>query len=367
MKNFFVGKPKLINKDLFMKRVEDILDSKVFSNQGPYQTQLESSIGRYLGVRYCLAFNNATAALETALAYLKSKVGFGQVVVPSFTFAATVHSVVRAGFDPIFADINDEYGFDTDSLDLRISKDTVGIIPCNLFGNVNDIAYFERYRQLFTLYDSSHAFGIFDEYYNCCVGNFGDCEVFSCHPTKHTIGAFEGGFLTTNNADIYEFALRYRNFGFSPDAGPQGELSEVIGTNYKMNEIQAAAILCQFENTEDIRSHLFNNYGFYKDFLPSWVTLRDPNTFWSNFSYIPVRVSNSIRNHLVEYLHARGIMARTYFQPLHKTKPYRERFGHLVLPNTERIAQEIICLPTGLDVDDSDVLHICRVIQEFAS
>jgi dTDP-4-amino-4,6-dideoxygalactose transaminase len=367
MKKYFVGKPKIINKDLFMKRVEDILNSRIFGNGGPYQSQLESSIGDYLGVKYCLAFNNATSALETALAYLKSKVGFGQVIVPSFTFASSVHSVVRAGFDPVFADVNDDFVFDLASVDMRINKNTVGIMPCNLFGNVNDVGFFERYRELFTLYDSSHAFGIFDEYFNVCIGNFGNCEVFSCHPTKHTIGAFEGGLLTTNDTNLYEFALKYRNFGFTPNAGIQGDLSEVLGTNYKINELQAAAILCQFENIEDIQRHLFNNFNIYRDFLPTWVNLRDPNTFWSNFSYVPIRVSNSIRNHLVDHLHNKGILARTYFQPLHKSNAYKEKYGHLILPNTEKIAQEIICLPTGLDVGDTDVLHICRVIQEFAS
>lgn len=365
MKRFLIGQPKILNKSLFLKRVEDILDSKIFSNNGPYTNLLETHVGEHLSIRYAIAVNNATSALEICLAYLKSKIPFGNIIVPSFTFAATVHSVVRAGFDPVFTDIGDDFCFDTESFESRLNKDVVGIIPCNLFGNHHDTGYFERYRDLFTLYDSSHAMEIFNEPANDAVGNFGNCEVFSCHPTKLT-GGMEGGIITTDSEELYEFAIRYRNFGFDPDAGPQGELTEIIGSNFKINEISAAAALCQLENIEEIMCHMFDNFEAYKEHLPQWVSLCEPNTDWSNYSYVPIRVNSLIRDALVDHLANHGIMARTYFRPLHKSKAY-SKYNHISLPKTEQIASEIICLPTGLNIDKEDIQFIGDTIRSFGN
>ncbi len=359
-----IGKPLILNKELFLKRVEDILDSGIFSNNGPYTEYLESFLKEYLGVKYVVAVNNATSALDICLAFLKTKHPFGQIVVPSFTFVASVHSIVRAGFEPVFADIDDNFCLDMESVDARVNPSTVAIMPVNLFGNYNNPANFARYRDLFIINDSAQAFGVFLEEEDQYAGTFGNCEIMSFHPTK-LAGGFEGGIITTNNSEIAEFAIQYRNFGFTPNAGPQGEIGPIIGTNYKINEIQSCAILTQIENLEEIQSHYYDCFAAYRRLLPDWIKLIQPNVYFSNFSYIVAKVHPKLRDGLVNYLYSAGIFARTYFSPIHRSKPYAERFGHLELPNTDKLASECFCLPTGLHITPEDCVKIVDKIKEF--
>lgn len=362
---YCIGKPRILNKDLFLKRIEDILFTGKFSNNGPYVEEMENYFSQYYGARFVIALNNATSALDVALAYLKTKVPFGQVVTPSFTFVSAVHSIVRAGFEPVFCDINDDFTYNRESIDLRINKDTAGLLIPNLFGNLADFDYIEqKYKGLFTISDSAHALGVYSQDLDRSVGQFGDCEVISHHPTKMA-GAFEGGLLCTYDKDLYDFAMQYRNFGYDhTSVHPQGHLAS-IGTNFKMNEIQAAAILCQLESLEDIHAHYFNNWQTYKASLPEQVKLTEPNEYFSNFSYVICRVDSRLRDKLVDWLIDNSIHARTYFQPIHKMEPYKEKYGHIQLPNTERLSSEVLALPTGLAVEDRDIVKICNVIKEF--
>lgn len=360
-----VGKPHILNKDLFLKRVEDILESGFFTNNYQYTQFLEDFIKDYYHIPYAVAVNNATSALDISLAFLKQKYPFGQIIVPSFTFAASVHSIVRAGFEPIFADIDDNFCLDMESVDSRVNSKTVAIMPVNLFGNYNNPDNFKIYRDLFIINDSAQAINIFLENQDQYSGNFGDCEILSGHSTK-LMGAFEAGILCTNNEEIAKFAIEHRNFGFKVDAGPQGELNS-IGTNYKINEISAAGFLCQLECVEDIQDEYYQNFQQYKQNLPDWIKLSEPNVYFSNYSYVVTRVHPAIRDDLVNFLYAKGVHARTYFQPIHLSKPYREKYGHHILENTERIADQVVVLPTGLCIATEDVVKIISIIQEFVN
>lgn len=362
---FYVGKPRILNKELFLKRVEDILDSGIFANNGPYTEQLEDFIKDYLQVGHAIAVNNATSGLDICLAYLKTKHPFGQIIVPSFTFVASVHAIVRAGFEPVFADIDEDYCLDMDSVDARVNSNTVAIMPVNLFGNYNPPANFAKYRDLFILNDSAQAFGVFIGEENQYAGNFGNCEVTSFHPTK-ILGSLEAGLITTNNPELANFAVEYRNFGFKVAAGPQGEVVS-IGSNYKINEISSACLLTQLENIEEIMCHYHEIYRLYQESLPKWVHLSKPNVYFSNRGYVICRVHPSIRDSLIDYLYEKGIFARTYFKPVHRTGPYIDRYGHLDLPNTNRIAQQVFALPTGLCIEPDSVKFIVDTISKFVS
>lgn len=358
---YVVGKPAVLNKDLLYKRIQDIIDSKVYSNDGPYCRALEEYFCSLYNCRYAIAVNNATSALEACLAYYKQRVPHGNVIVPSFTFAATVNSVVNMGYEPLFCDIGEDYCFDLNSFKDR-SYSSVGAIPTSLFGNLVDHVALSSY-QGFQIFDSAQALNVCDEDTVSYVGNFGDCEIISFHPTK-ICGAFEAGIISTTNKDIYEFLLEYRNFGFKVNSKSlQGELNSV-GRNIKLNEVSAAGVLTQLEVIEDIQAHYYANYLSYKAKLPEWIKLSQPNVYFSNFSYIICRVHEAIRGSLIQYLYSKDIFARTYFTPVHRTKAY-EKYNHIVLPNTERIAKQVLALPTGLTIEAEDIDYICQTIKEF--
>lgn len=364
-----VGRPKIVNELLLKKRLDDILASRIYSNNGPYVEQLEAAVEDFLGVKYAIAVNNATSGLETCLAYLKTITSKDQILLPSFTFVGTAAAVVRSGFTPVFVDIRNDFSFDLLDLDKKITKKTAGVMPCNLFGNRNPLDYVDtdtgvfssNPSDLFEIFDSAHALGVSDGLTGKYVGNFGNCEVISLHPTKLG-GAWEGGIITTNDPKIAEFAVKYRNFGFNPMGGNQGEVS-IVGGNFKMCEAQAAAALCQIENIEEILDHYYGNFIMYRDLLPPNVIICEPNTEFSNYSYVVIRCNH--RDELASYLYDKGVFARTYFQPIHKMEPYKG-FHKGSLPMTDLISSEVLTLPTGLDIGSEDISRICDYIREFS-
>lgn len=361
MNEFCVGKPKIFDEDVFIWRVKDILNKGIFSNNGPYCKDLEDLLSKFIGVDHTIVFSNATLALEAVFSFIKSKMIYGQVLVPSFTFIASVNSIVRAGLEPLFVDIENDYSMSFADSVFKHNSSTVAALPCNLFGNLCQRSIEELVP--YTVYDSAHALNIFSQTYSKMAGSFGFCEVFSFHPTK-ILGGMEGGCVTTNSDELNTYLRRWRNFGFETGSkNPQGELSTVIGTNAKASEIACAAALTQLEDYECIQSHYFENFKHYTNYLPSWIELVKPNQEFSNFSYIVCRTT--YRDHLLEYLFNHGIHARSYFQPVHRSAPYIQRYGHYRLPVTESLADETFCLPTGLNISEKDIAKICNIITRW--
>src|SRR5690349_6313544 len=97
-----VGRPNVRDRERFVERINDILDRRWFTNDGPYVQEFEQRIARLVGTKYCIAMCNATVALETAIRALEMQ---GQVIIPSFTFVATAHALQWQGISPIFCDI----------------------------------------------------------------------------------------------------------------------------------------------------------------------------------------------------------------------------------------------------------------------
>ena len=366
MREYYVGEPNILNKELFLKRASDILDSRRLTNGGKYVKELEYEVEQYLNVGHAIAVSNATVGLELALrAFLKRD---SLVFVPSFTFIATIHAIKNAGGIPCFIDIEDDFTIELE----KMAKNSLNnpfcpgkaILACNLFGNICNIERLKtiaKENDIKLIYDSAHALGCLDEKSEKYVGNFGDCEIFSLHATK-LVNSGEGGIITTNNGELADKLRRMRNFGFSPTGGPQGEVID-YGTNAKMSELTAALGLTSFESIQEIIGWNYENFKAYKKYLPKEVSLMEPNTYFSNFSYIIVEVDQSKRDSLVDYLQKHSIFARTYFQPCHLTTIYKTK-QQLNWLKTERKAKRVIALPTGINVDKTDIKYICEVIGE---
>jgi dTDP-4-amino-4,6-dideoxygalactose transaminase len=199
------------------------------------------------------------------------------------------------------------------------------------------------------------------------IGNFGDAEVFSFHATKF-FNAFEGGAITTNDDALASKLRLMRNFGF---AGRDRVI--YIGTNGKMSEASAAMGLTGLESLDDFVRVNRRNYQAYQDVfedLPGLGMIAYDEAEQRNYQYIVVEVDEAItgmdRDRLVEILHAENVLARRYFYPgCHKMEPYRSYFPHasLVLPETERLAQRVMSLPTGTAITPDDIRKIGRLIR----
>jgi dTDP-4-amino-4,6-dideoxygalactose transaminase len=363
-KPLHVGKPNVGDRAAFLQRVNKILDNEWLTNNGPMVQEFEQRIADHLGVKHCIAMCNGTIALEIAICALKLE---GEVIVPSWTFIATAHALYWQGITPVFADIDPAtHNLDPDAVRRMITPRTTGIIGVHLWGRaapVDELQAIADEHGLKLMFDAAHAFGC--SYKGQTIGRFGDCEVLSFHATKF-FNTFEGGAVVTDNDDLAEAMRLMRNFGFSG-------YDNVIypGTNGKMIEICAAMGLTNISNISNVIAANRDNYRAYRDALsqiPGVTLLVYDEAERNNFQYIVAEIDEDSafnRDDIVAALQAENILARKYFWPgCHRMAPYGELFPHaeLVLPNTSKVAKQVLVLPNGTTLTTADIEMITSII-----
>lgn len=363
-----VGRPNLGDRERLQARIDQMLDARWFSNDGPILREFEARIAEYLGVKHCIATCNATIALMLAMRGLGLQ---GEVLVPSFTFVATVHSLQWQETRPVFCDIDPlTHNLDPADVERKITPRTTGIVGVHLWGRPCDTEALEaiaRKHQLKLLFDASHAFA--------CrrgatrVGHFGDAEVFSFHATKF-LNSFEGGAVVTNNNELAQKLRLMRNFGFT-----NYDTVEYLGMNAKMTEVCAAMGLTSLESIDEFISINRRNYLAYRHYLQGvpGVTIADYDESEGsyNFQYVILEIDADLsplsRDELLKVLHAENVLARRYFYPgCHKMEPYatlyREEEAPL-LPHTEQLSSSVLALPTGTAVGVCEIEIIASLIR----
>jgi dTDP-4-amino-4,6-dideoxygalactose transaminase len=365
-----VGTPNVGDRDRFLKRAAGILDSRWFTNNGPVVQEFEAALCEYLGVKNCLAINNGTVALQLAARALGLT---GEVIVPSFTFVATVHSMMWQGLTPVFCDVEpDSHLIDVRKIEALITDKTSAILGVHTWGsacNTDAIADIAEQHNLSVLYDAAHAIG--SSHNGVKIGNFGDLECFSFHATKF-VNAFEGGAITTNNDKLASKVRLLRNFGFTG----KDEVVQ-IGTNGKMSEICAAMGLTSLESVDHFVRVNVERHKKYMDVLHGFPGIHIPTYgegVGHNHQYLVVQVDEHqtrlSRDTLVALLHAEGVLARRYFYPgVHRMEPYRSLFPGTDqhLPETIKLSTSLMILPTGGAVTSREVETIGELIRFFIS
>lgn len=366
----YVGRPNIGNRERLMERISDLLDRRWLTNAGPYVLELEERLARHLGVEHVVAMCNATVALEIAIKALGLT---GEVIVPSFTFVATAHALQWQETTPVFADIDPRtHMLDPRQVAAHITPRTTGIIGVHLWGQTCDVEGLQTVANqhgLKLLLDAAHAFGCSrgGKY----VGGFGSAEVFSFHATKF-FNSFEGGAVATNDAELAGKMRLMKNFGFN---GYDNVTS--IGTNGKMSEVSAAMALTSLESVDEFIAVNRGHYQRYRAGLSGLTAARlleYDESERSNYQYIVVEIdsdaSRMSRDEIVTGLMGHNVFARRYFYPgCHRMEPYRSLFPHsgLLLPETEKLVERTLVLPTGTAVTDDDIDFVCRYIRAAVS
>lgn len=363
-----VGRPNIGNRERFLARVNDILDRRWLSNNGPMVQEFEHKVADYLAVKHCVAMCNGTIALEIAIRALGLK---GEVIVPSYTFVATAHALQWQEITPVFADIDPAtHNLDPEAVRRMITPRTTGIIGVHLWGRAAPVDALQALADehgLQLMFDASHAFGCSRG--GSMIGNFGRCEVFSFHATKF-FSTFEGGAVVTNDDALAEKMRLMRNFGF---AG----FDNVIypGTNGKMTEIAAAFGLTNLEDLDTFVGANRINYEAYREGiagLPGISILEFNKAEKNNFQYVVLEVSPEFpvaRDEIVRTFHAENVLVRKYFWPgCHNMMPYRAYYPHaaLMLENTQRVADGVMVMPSGSAIKEEEIraeLSILSVLQ----
>jgi dTDP-4-amino-4,6-dideoxygalactose transaminase len=364
-----VGRPNILDRELFFKLMDGALERRWLSNGGPLVEELERRVEERLGVRHCVAVCNATVGLEMAVRALDLS---GEVIVPSYTFIATAHVLEWLGITPVFVEVDERtHSLSPEAVEAAITPNTTGILAVHLWGHpaaVAELGEVAARHGLKLLYDAAHAF-------DCAVGGrriggFGACEVFSFHATKF-FNAMEGGAITTDNDDLAARLRAMRNFGF---AGLDNVVTR--GTNGKMTEASAAMGLSNLPGLSSVIDVNRRNHRSYERVFGRVPGLRmlavDDNMTISNYQYAVLEVGPGYapgRDRLLEALQAENVMARRYFWPgIHRMPFYAEnpKFSGLSLPATDAVSSRVIVLPTGPQVDGEDIETIGAVAAALA-
>lgn len=327
--------------------------------------ELERQLATRLGVRHCIPICNGTVALEIAIRALDLS---GEVIVPSFTFVATVHSLQWQGITPVFCDIDPKtHCLDPAKVEALITPRTTGILGVHVWGRACAIEALQEIasrQKLKLLFDAAHAFGC--SHQGRMIGNFGACEVFSFHATKF-FNTLEGGAIATNDDELARKIRLMKNFGFT-----NYDQVDYIGTNGKMNEISAAMGLTNLESLDEFIEVNRRNHRLYRERLaaiPGLSMVAYDERERNNYQYVVVEVDAAqtglARDDLVAVLHAENVLARRYFYPAcHRMEPYRSLFpgAGMLLPETERLADRVLVLPTGTGVSPDDIGAIADIL-----
>lgn len=361
-----VGRPNIGNRAKLQERIDAMLDARWFSNGGPLVREFEDRIAKHLGVKHCIATCNGTTALMLAIRGLDLS---GEVIVPSFTFVATAHGLLWQQTKPVFCDIDPEtHNLDPESVARLITPWTTGIIGVHLWGRpcaVEPLQELARKHRIKLLFDASHAFAC--THGGQHIGHFGDAEVFSFHATKF-LNAFEGGAIVTENDALAEKLRLMRNFGFTGM-----DSVEHIGMNAKMTEVCAAMGLTGLESINRFVAVNRRNHTGYRALLadlPGLKVATYDEAERSNYQYVILEADPATcpltRDELIRVLHSERVLARRYFHPgCHRMEPYRTLYpaSGLALPETERLSERILALPTGTAVTHEDVETVAAIIR----
>lgn len=360
-----VGQLNMPAADAFREAFAGIFERRFYANHGPLEQRLDEALAERLGVRHAISMVNATAALMLALRALGRT---GEVLVPAFTFPATVQAVVWAGMTPVFCDVDpDTHTLSAAGVASRIGPATAAILGVHVWGRGCDPVALEalaRRRGVGLLFDSAHAIGCSAG--SRLIGGFGDAEVFSFHATKILNGA-EGGCVTTNDDGLAARLRTMRSFHDGPGRLPDSGLPRL---NAKMSEAQAAMALLGLGDLDALIERNRRLYELYRRHLAGMPGIRFLDHAAgerSNYQFIVIELcpdeARLSRDALLEILRTGGILARRYFFPgLHRTPPFGDGTA-AALPVTDRLCGTLIQLPSGQGMGAEEVEAVCAAIR----
>ncbi len=316
--------------------------------------KFEEEFKKYTNSQECVAVDSGTAALHLALNVLEVK--NKEILVPSLTFASTVHAIKYNGGIPIFVDIiSDTLCIDPIDLENKITKKSRIILPVHFGGypcNMKLLKKIAKNNSLLIVEDAAHACGT--KYKGKKIGSLGDLTCFSFHPVKN-LAMPKGGAITINTKNKNQLKKRLNSLrwcGISNRKDSSYDISE-LGFNYYMDEISAAIGIEQLKKVDKFNDYRFKIAKRYNSELN--VNKKIPLNKECSYHLYWILVKN--RKKFIQHMKANGIETGTHYSPVHKMSLYKSRS---VLPNTEKIGKEIVTIPIHPNLSKKDVDFIIK-------
>ncbi|MEV4825850.1 DegT/DnrJ/EryC1/StrS family aminotransferase [Micromonospora sp. NPDC049275] len=327
--------------------------------QGPEVKAFEEEFGELVAGRHCVAVNSGTSALQLTLMAL----GFGpgdEIIVPSFSFAASANAVRLVGAVPVFVDIEPgSFCIDPEAVAAAITPRTVAIMPVHLYGHpaaMDRIMAIAEQHSLAVVEDAAQAH---DAAVNGRpVGAIGTAGCFSFYPTKN-MHSLEGGMVTTADPELARTLRLLRNQGME-----QRYANEIVGANMRMTDVAAAIGRVQLRQLPEWTEQRRANAKFLDSKITGMVTPPVADNARHVYHQYTVRVQSGNRDAAQRRLTELGIGNAVYYPtPIHRLKPYLNEDGQpgpWELPETERAAAEVISLPIHPSLSPADLDRIAE-------
>ena len=339
--------------------VDRVLQSGMLA-QGPEVAAFEKEFSAIVGNRHCIAVNSGTSGLHMALEAIGMDTG-DEVIVPSFTFAATANSVALTGATPVFVDIDPQtFNIDPRAIEAAITPKTKAIQPVHLYGQpaaMKEIMDIAHRHNLLVVEDAAQAhMASFD---GTPVGAFGDAGIFSFYPTKNMTSG-EGGMITTASDEIARYSRLLRNQGME-----KRYENEIVGFNTRMTEIHAAIGRVQLRKLAKWTEQRRANAKFLDENLKGVVIPYVAPGAIHVYHQYTIRVVGHNRDAFGAEMIKRGVGNGVYYPiPVHRLPSFGLTFD---LPNTTSATNEVLSIPVHPALSQGDLETIVSVTNSIAA
>ena len=340
--------------------VMEVLDSGMLA-QGPRTAKFEERFAQVCGVKHAIATTSGTTALHVAL--LAHDIGPGdEVITTSFTFIASVNSILFTGAKPVFVDIDEEtFNLDPALSERAITPRTKAIMPVHLYGYVCDMDALQSIADkhgLVIVEDAAQAVGA--TYKGKAAGGFGT-GVFSLYATKNVMSG-EGGMVTTNDDTLADKCRLIRNHGMK-----RRYYHDMLGYNFRMSDLHAAIGLAQMDRLAGFTEKRRANAAYLNARIESVVTPKVKDGYDHVWHQYTVRVDGGRdRDAAVKQLNDAGVGTGVFYPvPAHQQGYIRDLLGDVSLPVAERLATEVISLPVHPQLSRADLDTIVTEVNKL--
>lgn len=338
---------------------EEILKSGWFI-LGDHVKQFESEFASYLGAKYCIGVASGLDALELSIQALDLEKG-SEIIVPSNTYIATILAILNNGHKPVLVEPDfNTYNIDPDKIEEAISRKTKALLIVHLYGKACDmdpIMEICRSRDLFLIEDCAQSHGA--KYKGKTTGTFGDLAAFSFYPTKNLGCLGDGGAVITNNTQYFEKIVNLRNYGSKVKY-----YNDYIGTNSRLDEIQAAFLSIKLKSLDKINAHKRSLASIYHGILKDKYKLPMVHEDYFDVFHI-FNVLHEKRDQLKEFFLKNNIKTEIHYPvPPHKQKAL-ENIYNKEYPISESIHTNTLSLPISTIHSQNEIYQVAEVLNKF--
>jgi dTDP-4-amino-4,6-dideoxygalactose transaminase len=353
----------LEERDELLPIIDKVLESAQLVG-GDELDKFEENIAKLCGTKYACGLNSGTDALMLALAL--SGIGKGdEVITPPNSFIASTAAIIHIGAIPVFVDVLPDQNIDPYKIEASITEKTKAIMPVHLTGRMCDmdpIMAIAKKHGLVVIEDAAQSVG--SKYKGKLSGSIGDVGCFSTHPLKNLNACGDGGFLTTNDQDIYNKSRSYRNHGMA-----NRNIVDHFGSVTRMDNLQASILNYRLSKLETVTQKRRNNAKLYIEGISNQDVFIPEEKSSEYNVYHTFVLQTKYRDELKEYLFKNEIDTAVHYPvPIH-LQPAAKKLGYKIgdFPVTEEQSKEILTLPINQYLEKSDLERIISIINQFQS